>query len=55
MTTEAIIVDIFYHVDNGIGQIAKDTCAKLDASEVVTIGILFALKVGIAYQIHFTG
>src|SRR5258706_1714828 len=46
MTTEDIIIHIFYHVDNGLGQIAKDPCAKLYPSEVVTIGILFALKGG---------
>ena len=46
MTTEDIIIHIFYHVDNGLGQIGKDPCAKLYPSEVVTIGILFALKGG---------
>ncbi len=46
MTTEDIIVHIFYHVDNGVGPVAKDPCAKLYPSEVVTIGILFALKGG---------
>jgi hypothetical protein len=46
MTTEDIIVHIFYHVDNGVGRVMKDPCAKLYPSEVVTIGILFALKGG---------
>src|SRR5258708_33436744 len=46
MTTEDIIIHIFYHVDNGVGQVAKEPCAKLYPSEVVTIGILFALKGG---------
>lgn len=46
MTTEDIIVHIFYQVDNGVGPIAKEPCAKLYPSEVVTIGILFALKGG---------
>ena len=46
MTTEDIIVHIFYHVDNGVGPVMKDPCAKLYPSEVVTIGILFALKGG---------
>ena len=46
MTTEDIIIHIFYHVDNGLGQVAKDPCEKLYPSEVVTIGILFALKSG---------
>jgi len=46
MTTEDIIIHIFYHVDNGIGEVKKDPCEKLYPSEVVTIGILFALKGG---------
>ena len=46
MTTEDIIIHIFYNVDNGMGQISKDPCAKLYPSEVLTIGILFALKGG---------
>jgi hypothetical protein len=46
MTTEDIIIHIFYNVDNGVGQVAKDPIAKLYPSEVVTIGILFALKGG---------
>ena len=46
MTTEEIIIHIFYHVDNGLGPIEKEPCAKLYPSEVVTIGILFALKGG---------
>jgi hypothetical protein len=46
MTTEDIIIHMFYHVDNGIGPVGKDPCAKLYPSEVVTIGILFALKGG---------
>src|SRR5438876_7804626 len=50
MTTEDIIIPIFDRVDNGGGQIAKDPCAKLYASAVVTIGILLDLKGG-----HFRG
>ena len=46
MTTEDIIIHIFCHVDNSVGPISKDPCAKLYPSEVVTIGILFALKGG---------
>src|SRR5258706_2517442 len=46
MTTEDIIIHIFYHVDNGVGEVTKDPCAKLYPSEVVTIGILYALKGG---------
>ncbi len=46
MTTEDIIIHIFYHVDNALGKVGKDPCAKLYPREVVTIGILFALKGG---------
>ncbi len=46
MTTEDIFINIFYNVDNGLGQIAKEPCGKLYPSGVVTIGILFALKGG---------
>src|ERR1700730_6179242 len=46
MTTGDIIIHIFYHVDNAMPGIGKDPCAKLYPSEVVTIGILFALKGG---------
>ena len=46
MTTEDIIVHIFCHVDNALLKIAKHGNAKLYPSEVVTIGILFALKGG---------
>ncbi len=46
MTTEDIIIHIFCHVDKALGQVGKDPRAKLYPSEVVTIGILFALKGG---------
>jgi len=46
MTTELIIILIFCAVDNGLGMIPKERNAKLYPSEVVTIGILFALKGG---------
>src|SRR6266496_242522 len=46
MTTEDIIIHIFYHVDNGLSNIEKHPLSKLYPSEVVTIGILFALKGG---------
>ena len=46
MTTEDIIIHIFCHVDNALGKVGKDPCAKLYPSEVVTIGILFALTGG---------
>ena len=46
MTTEEIIVHIFYHVDNAMLEVPKHPLSKLYPSEVVTIGILFALKGG---------
>ena len=46
MMTEEIIILIFCAVDNGLGPVAKERNAKLYASEVVTIGLLFALKGG---------
>jgi hypothetical protein len=46
MTTELIIIYIFCGVDNGMGGVRKEINAKLYPSEVVTIGVLFALKGG---------
>jgi hypothetical protein len=46
MTTVDIILHIFYHVDNGMLGVKKHPLSKLYPSEVVTIGILFALKGG---------
>ncbi|MBA2681209.1 MAG: transposase [Ktedonobacteraceae bacterium] len=46
MTTEDIIIQIFCCVDDQVGVVAKHPQAKLYLSEVVTIGILFALKGG---------
>jgi hypothetical protein len=46
MTTEDIIIHIFCLVDDALKGIGKDPCAKLYPSEVVTIGVLFALKGG---------
>lgn len=46
MTTEEIIIQIFCAVDDGMGKVGKERNAKLYPSEVVTIGILFALKGG---------
>ena len=46
MTTELIIIAILGYVDFGIMGIEKHPHAKLYASELVTIGILFALKRG---------
>ncbi len=46
MTTEEIIIHIFCYVDDHLPQIQKHTQAKLYPSELVTIGILFAIKGG---------
>src|SRR4030042_4464837 len=46
MTTELIIVAIFCYVDDRMPDMAKHPQAKLYPSELVTIGILFALKGG---------
>ncbi len=44
MTTEDIIYHIFCFVDDQMGDVPKHPQAKLYPSELVTIGILFALK-----------
>ena len=44
MTTEEIIVHIFCKVDDALGAVHKEVLANLYPGEVVTIGILFALK-----------
>jgi hypothetical protein len=44
MTTEMIIIQIFCYVDDRMSDIEKHPQAKLYPSELVTIGILFALK-----------
>jgi hypothetical protein len=46
MTTEDIIIQIFCVVDQAMSQVRKVPQAKLYPREVVTIGILFALKGG---------
>ena len=46
MTTEWIIILIFCAVDDGVGIVPKEGNARLYPSEVVTIGIMFALKGG---------
>ena len=46
MTTEDIIIHIFCRVDDQMGDVEKVPQADLYPSEVVTIGILFALKGG---------
>ncbi len=44
MTTEAIIIGLFCRVDDRLGTVAKDSQALLHPSEIVTLGLLFALK-----------
>ena len=46
MTTEDIILHIFYLVATSLPDIPRHPQAKLYPSELVTIGILFALKGG---------
>lgn len=46
MTTEDIIIHIFCEVDNSLPYLFKERHAKLHGSEVISIGILFALKGG---------
>lgn len=46
MTTEDIIIQIFCYVDDQMRDVKKVAQADLYPSEVVTIGILFALKGG---------
>ena len=46
MTTEEIIIHIFCYVDDHMKDIAKHPQAKLYPSELVTIGLLAALKGG---------
>lgn len=46
MTTEDIIIYLFCYVDDRMSDVRKVPQALLDPSEVVTIGILFALKGG---------
>lgn len=46
MTTEDIIIHIFCKVDDRMPNVKKHPQAKLYPSELVTIGLLFALKGG---------
>lgn len=46
MTTEDFIIELFCWIDDQMPAIAKHSQAKLYPSEVVTIGVLFALKGG---------
>lgn len=52
MTTEDIITLIFIEVDDGMPNITKHSQAKLYPSEVVTIGILMALK-GVSFRAFY--
>jgi hypothetical protein len=46
MTTEMIIIHIFCRVDDGLKEAKRVPQTHLYPSEIVTIGILFALKGG---------
>lgn len=46
MTTEEFIIELFCCVDDAMSDVPKHPQAKLYPSEVVTIGLLFALKGG---------
>jgi hypothetical protein len=52
MTTEEIIISIFIEVDDQLPVIPKHTQAKLYPSELLTIGILFALK-GVGFRAFY--
>lgn len=44
MTTEDFITELFCLVDDKMGAISKHSQARLHPSEIVTLGLLFALK-----------
>ena len=46
MTTEHLIIGIFCHVDNVIGDLPRHSQAKLYPSELVTLALLYGLKGG---------
>lgn len=46
MTTEDFISEVFYRVDETMKEVPKHPLASLWPSEVVTLGLLFALKGG---------
>ena len=46
MTTEDFIIAVFCEIDDHLGPLPKHPQAKRWPSEVITIGILFALKGG---------
>jgi hypothetical protein len=52
MTTEEIITAIFMEVDDSLPPLKKHSQAKLYPSELVTIGILFALK-GVGFRAFY--
>jgi hypothetical protein len=52
MTTEEIITSIFIEVDDTLPALKKHSQAKLYPSEVVTIGLLFALK-GVSFRAFY--
>jgi hypothetical protein len=44
MTTEDFVTDLFCRVDEAMPKVAQHSQGKLYPSEIVTLGILFALK-----------
>jgi hypothetical protein len=46
MTADDIIYHVFYEIDNRMPNVAKHSQSKLYLSELVTIGVLYALKGG---------
>jgi hypothetical protein len=52
MTTEEIITSIFIEVDDTLPALKKHSQAKLYPSELVTIGLLFALK-GVSFRAFY--
>ena len=46
MTTEDFIITLFCEIDEQLGPLPKNPQATLWPSEIVTIGVLFALKGG---------
>lgn len=44
MTTEDFIIELFCRIDDGMKGIGKHSQANLYPSEIVTLGVLFALK-----------
>src|SRR5215208_5023978 len=44
VTTEDFIIELFCRVDDSMKDVRKHSQAKMQPSEVVTLGLLFALK-----------